>query len=243
VPGHVVSTTSAQPLVALTPTTNPMPQLYASAHDLAALMRSWMRPAAARPPDGAPTRSFLAVAQPVAALPAGPADSVALGVAITYGSGRREISYAEGEAGYGILIRMFPDVRIGIAVIANATGAVLSRTADAVLAPLLPPVPARTASSPGGIDAPAQRPSGGAAAMAGTYANGDRIIVLDARADSLYWRDGGVTLPVVRRGTRLEAVISDGRTAQSFHFARDEAGVAYLVVDGRAYRRQSARGR
>ena len=81
-------------------------------------------------------------------------------------------------------------------------------------------------------------PAAAPATYAGTYANGALFIVLEARRDSLVWRDGALALPVRRRGARLEAVVGDGRVAQAFDFVRDARGTAYLVVEGRAYRRQ-----
>ena len=52
-----------------------------------------------------------------------------------------------------------------------------------------------------------------------------------------------IALPVRRWGARLEAVVGDGRVAQAFDVVRDARGTPYLVVEGRAYRRQPARGR
>jgi hypothetical protein len=75
------------------------------------------------------------------------------------------------------------------------------------------------------------------AALAGTWSNGDRIIVLGMLAGRLHWRDGDIALPIRRSGAVLEAVVADGRVAQSFRWTRDAAGTQYLLLGDRAFTR------
>jgi CubicO group peptidase (beta-lactamase class C family) len=233
VPGLVVSRTSATPLHALTPATNPRAQMYATAGDLGALLASWLhgsrRPGSPSGPEGATARMIA----PRAALPATMNDSVALGLNVSNFRGYRQLSYTAGEAGYGIIVRLVPGARAGVVILANATGAVLQRTADSLLASVVPHT-----AEPGTPPAvhPAPLPTD-AADYAGTYANGDRIVVLELRDGELFWRDGDLLLPVRRDGARLHATVADGRSAQTFFWMRDAAGRSYVVVDERAFRR------
>lgn len=236
VPGLVVSTASDRPLVMMPPSTNPMPQLYTTARDLASLMRRWLGAAATSGRPVSARAAFDAVGTARAPRPGHSPDSVGLGVRITRTSGHRTISFTDGEAGYGVLLRIIPEAGVGIAILANATGAVLTATADTMLAAFLAgrALPAST-EAPAIADLP-----GAVTSFAGTYANGDRIVVLEARDGQLYWRDGDLALPVRREGARLDAIIGDGRVAKRFYWTRDEAGRAYLIVDERAYRLQDS---
>jgi hypothetical protein len=145
----------------------------------------------------------------------------------------RQLSYAGSIAGYGTLVRWLPDARAGVVILTNATGAVLHASADSALALVLPgntTVQEATATP---------EPHGFAdlAMYAGTYGNGERVVVLEMQAGQLHWRDGDVLLPVQREGARLDVMIPDGRVAQVLHVHHDAAGTAYLLVGDRAYRR------
>lgn len=225
-PGHVVSHTSAGPQVSLTPAQNPLPQYWTTAHDLAQLMRVLMDDTALPPEAGE-------IATPRSVRPADPADSAGMGVRISRFMGYRQLSYTGGIAGYGTLLRWLPEARTGIVILANATGAVLNESADAALERALRDA-ADTAVAPQVVRQFPQQ----VGAYAGTYANGDRIVVLEAEGDTLWWRDADVRLRVRRTGDLLEAVIDDGRVAQTFRWTRDADGNAYVVVGERAFRRQ-----
>jgi CubicO group peptidase (beta-lactamase class C family) len=239
-PGYAVSTTSAQPLVALEPTANPSAQLYATAGDLARLVRLWIVRGPASGDDAVPAAAFRTVGAGRAPRPAQPEDSVGLGVRITRFAGYRQISYAGGYAGYGTLVRILPEAGVGIVMLANATGALPTRVADAILQRALRErgAPVAVAAPPPADTTPAPADP---AAFAGTYANGDRIVTLALRDGSLHWVDGDLALPVRRTGSLFEALVADGRVAQAFRWFRDAAGEDYLIVRERAFRRTGGR--
>jgi hypothetical protein len=165
--------------------------------------------------------------------PANTGDSVAFGLHITRFRGLRQLSYVGTIAGYGTIVRWIPEVRIGVVILTNATGAVLHATADAALALALPNL--TTEQTP--TAAPEPQGFADPAMYAGTYGNGERIVVLEMHQGQLHWRDGDVLLPVRREGSRLDVMIPDGRVAQVLHVYHDAAGSAYLLVGDRAYRR------
>jgi hypothetical protein len=53
--------------------------------------------------------------------------------------------------------------------------------------------------------------------------------------------DGDLALPVRRTGSLFEALVADGRVAQTFRWFRDAAGENYLIVRERAFRRTGGR--
>jgi CubicO group peptidase (beta-lactamase class C family) len=247
VSGIVMSTSGDRPLVTLAPTANAYPHLYTSTRDVARLLRRLLGGIDDVAPD--PLRAaFETVSRARAPVPATAADSIGLGVRLAESHGHRTIVLAAGEAGYGALVHILPEPGIALFVVANATGAVLQESADVLLDALLGGQPAATeATAHPDADLPrepAGRPDADlpqeAAGFAGTYVNGDRFVVLETTPDGLVWRDGDLALQVQRTGARLQAIIGDGRVAQTFHFVRDAAGRAYLFIDGVALRREEA---
>jgi CubicO group peptidase (beta-lactamase class C family) len=245
--GIVMSTSGARPIVALAPAENAYPHLYTTTRDLAGLLRRLLGGFSGAAPDPLHA-AFETVSRARAPVPATGADSVGLGVRITEMHGHRTIVLAAGEAGYGVLLHVLPEPGIALVVVANATGAVLRESADVLLDALLgePSATAEAAARPDSVlpQEPAGRPGAELpqepAGFAGTYVNGDRFVVLETTPDGLVWRDGDLALQVRRTGARLQAIIGDGRVAQTFHLVRDAAGRAYLFIDGVALRREEA---
>ncbi len=147
------------------------------------------------------------------------------------------IRYEGGIGGYGTVVRWLPEERLGVVLLANATGATLRGTADGLLRYALGGARASTAQPTG------QRPTAPAAdtAYTGTWANGDRIIVIELDDGRLVWRDGDLRLDVRREGGRLDVLVGDGRVAQMLQWFRDDGGRTYLLVGDLAYARQTPR--
>lgn len=227
VPGQVMSNSISSPLQALSPRASPLRQLYTTAGDLAALL------AAGLPNDAELQGALARTAASAAVRPALPSDSVGMGVRIRAFGGRRMVVYEQGIGGYGTLVRWLPDAHVGIVILANSTGATLSRTADALLASALGPAASPAVTAPTQPDTPFAEPS----SLAGTYANGDRIIVLELDGERLYWVDGELRLPVERNGAHLDVLVADGRVAESLRTYVDAVGDVYLIVGDLAYRK------
>lgn len=234
VAGQVVSLRADAPLYALLPRASPIEQMYATAGDLGALLRAGMA-------EEGPLRGALAwVGSARAVRPADARDSIGAGVRITRFAGRRMVAYEGGIGGYGTAVRWLPEERVGVVALANATGAVLTRTADGLLRHAL------GVEGPGsGTTEPAPVPDAPVAdsAYAGTWANGDRIILIEHADGALYWRDGDLRLEIRREGGRLDVLVGDGRTAQTLFWFADNAGAEYLLAGDLAYRRRAARFR
>lgn len=235
--GYVVSTSAARPVVGLPPAENPHPQFFSSAKDLARLSRALLNGGTLEGKQVLPASAVAEVLRTRAARPSQPGDSVALGWTVTRFAGQREVGYSGGIAGYGILMRLLPEAGTAAVVLANGTGGRLSATADTALTSVLRSLGrnvARTrttaAEDAGGLPADD-------AAFTGTYANGDRFILLEVRNGQLHWVDGDMALPVQKDGAAFHVIVADGRIAQTFRWARDAAGNHYLLVNDRAYRR------
>jgi hypothetical protein len=244
VPGHVVSLTSDRPMQVLTPTGNPSKQMYSSASDLARLVRLLLADGAEATSMRWPAAAIDSVEKTRARRPSTPRDSVAFTLLVSRHGGYRQLSYEDGFAGYGISVRMLPEAGVGVVILANGTRAILRETADAALdqALAMRTTGTRAPGAPDPDDDAARAHETGAtpppdAALAGTWSNGDRIIVLEMRAGRLHWRDGDIALPIRRGGAVLEAVVADGRVAQSFRWTRDAAGTQYLLLGDRAFTR------
>lgn len=234
--GHVVSTSMERPIVALTPAENPHPQFFSSADDMARLSLALLGGGRFDGRQALPAVAVEEALRPRAARPSVPGDSVALGWRVGRVRGLQVVAYSGGIAGYGITLQLVPEAGAAFAVLANGTGAVLTATADTALAASLAALgrhggPAETAAPQ------ATATPDGAAAFAGTYANGDRVVVLEMRNGELFWVDGDLVLPVRRDGALFHVIVADGRVARTFHRVSDAAGNPYLILEDRAYRR------
>lgn len=225
-PGQVVSKSIETPLYALLPRASPVEQLYATAGDIGALLAAGMSA------DGRVSAAFAYVTEARTVRPWDAADSIGAGIRISRFAGRRMASSEGGIGGYGTVVRWLPEARVGVVLLANATGATLTRTADGLLRHALGGADTLGAAAP-----PSRRAPTADSAYAGTWANGDRIIVLESVAGALYWQDGGLRLEVRRDGERLDVLVGDGRIAQTLRWFEDAAGNAYLLAGDLAYRK------
>lgn len=235
VPGMVVSTGERSPMLALLPRASPVPQLYTTAGDLARLLQAGMEA------DGPLPRAFEWLAAARAVRPADPRDSVGAGVLIGDFHGHRMIRYEGGIGGYGTVVRWLPGAATGVVALTNATGALLTGTADGLLRHALGNE-AMAGAADGPPPPPANTPAADSA-YAGTWANGDRIILLELADGRLFWRDGDLRLEVRREGGVLDVVVADGRVAQRLRWYADAAGRPYLLAGDLAYRKVTPRFR
>jgi CubicO group peptidase (beta-lactamase class C family) len=233
--GLLVNNTSAGPLRLLAPGESPVDQVHSSAGDLARIVRLLL----ADGMDGArrvwAKEAVDMLERARAVRPSTPPDSVGAGVRITHLHGRRTLSAESGIGGYGTLVRWIPEAGVGVVALGNATGAVLRGTANDALRFALLERGLRVDDEPA---ADIVVNYGNSADIAGTYANGDRILVLERDGDALYWADGGLRLRIEPRGVWLDVLIDDGRVAETLRTFRDDEGRRYILVGELAYRRE-----
>jgi CubicO group peptidase (beta-lactamase class C family) len=161
------------------------------------------------------------------------------GLTIRTFRGVRMFEHGGSRSGYGSLIRMLPDQKVGVVVLANRNGASLSRTATRALELMVPLAPA--------VTEPAQKPAALTAAeiadYAGAYSQTAKAEVeLVAKDGQLFLKSNASLLPVSRVGANRFSVARAGSSApQEFTLTRGKDGkTLYLHQGTRALRRISS---
>jgi CubicO group peptidase (beta-lactamase class C family) len=162
--------------------------------------------------------------------------SYSYGLMTGVNQGVRMVEHGGSRSGYGSLIRMAPERRAAVVILANRSGSSLPKTAEAAMDLLL-----SRGSRP---EAPAPREVPMTEAemkrYAGRYSQakevGAELLVEDGK---LLLRQGGTTLPVIKLGAGRFAIIPAGQTRpQEFWLLLGDDGRAEFLYRGtRALRR------
>ncbi|HJR53099.1 MAG TPA: serine hydrolase domain-containing protein [Gemmatimonadota bacterium] len=224
----------------------PRAGLYSTAPDMARFASALMN---ATTPTATHSLSRAAIARTMevhASAPADPPGGVpeqqyGLGMRITQYRGHREVGHLGGGVGYGAVVRLLPDQRKGVVVLANLDSALLNRTADAVLDALLSDdvSPAMTTAA---IDAPVPLSDAEARALVGRYRNAaDETLIFSMQSGELVLEDE-TPLRVQRVGPSTLAVLApDGAIALRMVIVPGSADcIAFLFAFGRAFQHEGA---
>jgi hypothetical protein len=149
--------------------------------------------------------------------------------------GTRVWEHAGSRAGYGSSIRMAPEQRVGVVVLANRTGTSLPKTTTRALEMLLglerdtPRVEAR----------PVTRPVTEPGRYVGAYSQTQEADVrVQLRGDALVLRQRDEEWPLVAIGTDRFEIHEEGQPARPILFVRSpDGGVEFVYVGSRALRR------
>jgi len=142
----------------------------------------------------------------------------------------RTFEHGGSRSGYGSLIRMLPDQKAAVIVLANRGGASLSRTATRALELMVPLAPAVTEPAPKpGSMTPAEM-----AEYAGVYSQTAKPEVeLFVKDGQLYFKSGTASLPVTRVGAHRFAATRPGAAApQEFMLTRGNDGKTLYLHRG-----------
>ncbi len=160
------------------------------------------------------------------------------GLTIRMFRGVRMFEHGGSRSGYGSLIRMLPDQKVGVIVLANRNGASLSRTATRALELMVPLVPP--------VTDPAQKPvaltPAEIADYAGVYSQTVRAEVeLIAKDGQLFFKSGSSSLPVSKlTASRFVVTRAGAAPPPEFTLTRGQDGkTLYLHQGTRALRRIS----
>jgi CubicO group peptidase (beta-lactamase class C family) len=219
----------------------PAGSIYSNVMDLSRWMMALMESGQIGGEQALPSGLFSSLTTPRALIPGG-AIRYGYGVQVGESGGARVVQHNGSRSGYGSVMRMFPDQKVGVIVLANRTGASLTQTADAALATALGPRPAQ-------LGEPVNASPLSAAEildLAGTYSQGgSRQLVVAGSPEGLVLRQGGrdTALQVIGTGmskmegtVRRELAVNAG-TAR-YVFVLDESGkVQFLHSGGRSWRK------
>ena len=164
------------------------------------------------------------------------------GYGLTIGTfrGSRVIEHGGSRSGYGSLIRMLPDQKAAVIVLANRNGASLSRTATAALESVvaLPPVVTATAAKPIAMTAAEM------ADYAGSYSQTTKPDVeLLVKDGQLYLKAGTSLAAVTKIGsTRFAATRPGAAAPQEFTLTRGQDGKTLYLLQGTRALRKIATG-
>jgi CubicO group peptidase (beta-lactamase class C family) len=219
--------------------------LFSTAPDMALFAMALMNAPETEASRGLAPAAILRTMDVYATAPSDPVGGVpeqwyGLGMRITKYRGHREVGHFGGGVGYGAVVRLLPDRRRGVIILANRTNALLNGTADATIDALLGedvPPDAAVAEEV----APARLSAAEARALAGRYRNaGDETLVFSMQGDELVLQDEPA-LRIQRVGPRTVAALApDGTVILRFVTVSDRTDcIAYLFLFGRAFRHES----
>jgi len=169
---------------------------------------------------------------PQAAIP-GSENKYAYGLMITNYRGVKIVEHGGARSGYGSVIRMSPEHRFGVIILANRSGASLSRSAEKAMELMLPLKDAK--------DEPEKEMPMSESEMAryaGVYAQGQMRFELSVKDGKLRGRQGNVEGEIVKTGeSRFEIRTPNG--SQKFVLVSGPDGKAeYLHISLRSAKRQ-----
>lgn len=180
----------------------------------------------------------------------GTASHYGYGLAILTDRGVRLWEHSGSRSGYGSVIRMAPDHKLGVIILTNRTGMSLPKTMAAICEMLLPFDSLSSDSlSPDSLSPdPRTQPENWSeqdlAELVGTYVNGRQTVEIVSQAGKLHLRrrgetatGGGVVTPASKQRLSVRSAAAT-EPASSYSIVRGASGrIDYLMSSGRAFRR------
>lgn len=219
--------------------------LFSTAPDMALFAMALMNAPKTEASHGLAAAAILRTMDVYAAAPSDPVGGVpaqeyGLGMRITKYRGNREVGHFGGGLGYGAVVRLLPQRRVGVIILANQSNALLNRTAGATIDALLgESAPPNATVAKDGAASPLSPAE--ARALLGRYRNaGDETLVFLMQGGVLVLQDEPA-LRVQRVGPRSVAALApDGSVVLRLVTVSTRTDcIAYLFAFGRAFRRES----
>jgi CubicO group peptidase (beta-lactamase class C family) len=211
--GHDVPATG-EPTIARPAADNasgwPAGSVFSSAPDLARFVIAFLNDGMLDGKRALDPRIFAAMSSPHAEVPGG--GSYGYGLTLAEFRGVHMVEHNGSRMGYGSSIRMAPEQRVAVIVLANRSGASLPATTEKALELMLPLKP-KTAAGRRVLEASAEDQRN----YSGVYRNGDTRIEITVRDGRLWVRRGASESPLTKVG--------DARFTQ-------EGGGSFVFVEG-----------
>jgi CubicO group peptidase (beta-lactamase class C family) len=152
------------------------------------------------------------------------------GLTIRAFRGVRMFEHGGSRSGYGSLIRMLPDQKVGVIVLANRNGANLSQTATAALELLVPLAPAGAPPAPKPVPLTVAESAQYAGAYSQTAKPDVEFVLLNGQ---ISLKSGTGLLPVMKLDARRLVVMRPGAAApQEFQVTRGKDGRTLYLHQG-----------
>jgi CubicO group peptidase (beta-lactamase class C family) len=167
-------------------------------------------------------------------------DHYGYGLVVSDYRGVRVWSHGGSRAGYGSTIRLAPEHKVAVIILANRSASSLPKTAAKALDLMLPVGPA----TPTVVAKPQSFTEAEIAALAGVYSNHRQTIELLIREGKLQLRRGSASaVPVMKIGeNRLATGLSDPEASTLFVVRGADGSPEYLCSGSRALKRQNGNG-
>jgi len=149
--------------------------------------------------------------------------------------GMHVVRHGGSRSGYGSLIWMVPDRRFGVIILANRTGASLSKTAEKAMEIMLPLAP----KPPDEAERDLPLSAADKADWPGTYAHASQRAEIVLKGETLFLRRGANDLPIRKTGeNRFTASTPGTPRGQQYVVVRGKDGkTLYLLSGGRAMKK------
>lgn len=155
------------------------------------------------------------------------------GLELSTTRGVRWVQHDGSRAGYGSTIRMAPDRKFAVIILANRSGSGMPKLADAIAAAMLPLEPKSPEPAAHALDAADAR------RYAGVYVNGTSRITLEADGAAVKSNDGETTIRFTRAGDGFLSgePKSDEPPPRLVLVPDANHRIEFVCMNGRAFRR------
>lgn len=202
----------------------PAGSIFSSALDLSQFVIAFMNGGHVLPPE-----LIALMASPHAEVPGGD-QHYGYGLTLSTRRGVRWVEHGGSRAGYGSTIRMAPQQKFAVIIVANRSGSGMPKLADAISEAMLPLEPKDGDPTTHPLDAALARK------CAGVYVNGASRVVLEASGSSIKGDLNGTAETFSRAG---DGFLLGGEPATRLVLVHDSKGaIEFVFAGGRAYHRQ-----
>jgi CubicO group peptidase (beta-lactamase class C family) len=212
----------------------PAGSIFSSALDLSRFVIAFMNDGKLDAKQVLPPKLIAKMSSPHAHVP-GSEDSYGYGLSLSNNRGVRWVQHAGSRAGYGSLIRMAPEQRFAVIIVANRTASDLPKLADVICEEMLPLQATASSEKPRHAIETAEIDR-----YSGMYVNGASKVALRNDSGALAGVIGGKSVRFTRAGEGF--LLADGNGAgdpMRIALVPDDKGrVEFVFVGGRAFRRQ-----
>jgi len=211
----------------------PAGSIFSSALDLSRFVIAFMNDGRVEDNQVLSPKAIALMSAPHAREP-GSETSYGYGLSLATTRGMRWVEHGGSRAGYGSTIRMAPERKFAVIIVANRTGNGMPKLADAISEEMLPLEPESRREAPThALDAAELR------RYAGVYRNGENTISLDADGNALLERIGDTKTRLTRAGEGflLGEVNGQGWPPRLVVEPGSSGRIDFVFTGGRSFRR------